>query len=100
MCVPELSRGRIIPHNQFEAERAFAWFSGGNELGFALADPVTGGCCDGLQENRVNLNQGAESTLAWLQSSAEMKLAEGMFSGEPPAAEPPDRRVRAVTAGA
>jgi hypothetical protein len=32
----------------------------------ALFDPLTGGCCDGLQPDGLNLNQGAESTLAAL----------------------------------
>ena len=31
-------------------------------------DPSTGGCCDGLQEDRINRNQGAESTPAFLLS--------------------------------
>ena len=51
-----------------EARSAFAWFLGRNDLGEELYDPVTGGCCDGLQEDRVNRNQGAESTLAFLLS--------------------------------
>jgi hypothetical protein len=59
-----------------EARRAFEWFLGRNDLGQALYDPVTGGCCDGLQEDRVNRNQGAESTIAFLFSHAEMRLLE------------------------
>lgn len=46
--------------------RARAWFRGINSLGFALAEPEIGACCDGLQESGVNRNQGAESTLAFL----------------------------------
>jgi len=46
--------------------RASSWFDGRNGLGVALADPLTGGCCDGLQRGGVNRNQGAESTLACL----------------------------------
>jgi hypothetical protein len=83
-----------------EAQRAFAWFSGGNELGLPVADSATGGCCDGLQENGVNLNQGAESTLAWLQASAEMKLASRLFVNEAPATVAPDRSGPKVTAAA
>jgi len=59
-----------------EARRAFEWFLGRNQLGVPLYDPSTGGCCDGLQPNGVNENQGAESTLAFLLSLLEMKLAE------------------------
>jgi hypothetical protein len=36
-------------------------------------DPTTGGCCDGLHLERVNQNQGAESTLAFLLSLLEMQ---------------------------
>ncbi len=39
-------------------------------------DPKTGGCCDGLHVDRVNANQGAESTLAYLIALAEMELIE------------------------
>ena len=59
---------------------AFEWFLGGNDLGPDLYDPGTGGCCDGLQEDRVNLNQGAESTLAFLLSLGEMKLLESTLA--------------------
>jgi hypothetical protein len=59
-----------------EARLAFEWFLGGNDLGLDLYDAKTGGCCDGLQEDRVNLNQGAESTLAFLLALGEMKLVE------------------------
>ncbi|HPO85276.1 MAG TPA: glycosyltransferase family 4 protein [Candidatus Hydrogenedentes bacterium] len=55
-------------------ETAFDWFLGGNDLGISLYDPGSGGCFDGLQESRVNQNQGAESTLAFLISLAHMHL--------------------------
>ena len=59
-----------------EARSAFEWFLGRNDLGLDLYDPSTGGCFDGLQENRVNRNQGAESTLAFLLARAEMGRIE------------------------
>jgi glycosyltransferase involved in cell wall biosynthesis len=59
-----------------EARSSFEWFLGRNDLGQELYDPTTGGCCDGLQEDRINRNQGAESTLAFLLSLAEMNLLE------------------------
>lgn len=59
-----------------EARRAFEWFLGRNDLGLALYDPETGGCGDGLHPDRVNANQGAESSLAFHLSLAEMKHAE------------------------
>ncbi|MCM2375042.1 glycosyltransferase family 4 protein [Aporhodopirellula aestuarii] len=56
-----------------QAHLAFDWFLGRNDLGQPIYDPSTGGCFDGLMENRVNENQGAESTLAFLLSLAEMR---------------------------
>jgi len=58
------------------AQRAFDWFIGWNDLGLELYSPETGGCCDGLHVDRLNGNQGAESTLAFLLSLAEMRLAQ------------------------
>jgi glycosyltransferase involved in cell wall biosynthesis len=51
---------------------AFDWFLGHNVVGLFLADPATGGCRDGLLEDRTNDNQGAESTLAWLHALVDM----------------------------
>ncbi len=56
-----------------EAQRAFEWFLGSNDLNLPLYDATTGGCFDGLHANRVNQNQGAESTLSFLLALAEMK---------------------------
>lgn len=55
---------------------AFEWFRGHNLLGMALCDPRTGGCRDGLLPDRLNENQGAESTLAWLSALADMTSLE------------------------
>ncbi|MDG3005100.1 glycosyltransferase family 4 protein [Paludisphaera mucosa] len=63
-----------------EARRALEWFLGGNDLGLEIYDAKSGGCRDGLQEDRINQNQGAESTLAFLLSLAEMKLIESVLS--------------------
>ncbi|HME07465.1 MAG TPA: glycosyltransferase family 4 protein [Bryobacteraceae bacterium] len=62
------------------AQRAFDWFIGWNDLGLELYSPVTGGCRDGLHVDRVNGNQGAESTLAFLLSLAEMRLAQNILT--------------------
>jgi glycosyltransferase involved in cell wall biosynthesis len=61
-----------------EARRAFEWFLGRNDLGAPLYDPSTGGCHDGLSPDRVNQNQGAESTLSFLLSLMEMRLSESV----------------------
>jgi glycosyltransferase involved in cell wall biosynthesis len=58
------------------ARVAFNWFVGDNELHQSLYDPATGGCRDGLHADRVNENQGAESTLSFLLSLAEMRAAD------------------------
>ncbi len=63
-----------------QAQRAFDWFIGWNDLGSELYSPKTGGCRDGLHMDRVNRNQGAESTLAFLLSLAEMRLAQNMLT--------------------
>jgi glycosyltransferase involved in cell wall biosynthesis len=59
-----------------EARRAFEWFIGRNDLNLPIYDPTTGGCRDGLHPDRANENQGAESTLAFLQALLELRLAE------------------------
>ena len=59
-----------------EARRAFDWFLGRNDLNLPIYDPMTGGCRDGLHPDRANENQGAESTLAFLQALLELRLAE------------------------
>lgn len=45
--------------------QSYQWFLGKNDLSLSLYDPSTGGCADGLHSEGVNLNQGAESTLAY-----------------------------------
>jgi glycosyltransferase involved in cell wall biosynthesis len=63
-----------------EARRAFEWFLGRNDLGLALYDSSSGGCGDGLHHDRVNENQGAESTLAFQLSLAEMNSADHLVA--------------------
>jgi len=58
------------------AQRAFDWFLGWNDLGQEVYSSTTGGCRDALHVDRVNGNQGAESTLAFLLSLAEMQLMQ------------------------
>jgi len=58
------------------ARRAFNWFIGQNHLQQSLYDATTGGCRDGLHADRVNENQGAESTLSFLLALSEMRLAD------------------------
>ena len=54
------------------ARRAGSWFLGGNDVGVLVFDPATGGGYDGLEPDGVNLNQGAESTLAFVATMREL----------------------------
>ena len=47
-------------------ESAVAWFLGDNDAGIPMWDSVSGGGYDGLRADGPNLNQGAESTLAFI----------------------------------
>ncbi len=64
------------------ARRIFQWFLGRNDADIALYDSVTGGCGDGLSPEGISVNQGAESTLAFLQSLVELRLLEGPPDGD------------------
>lgn len=58
---------------QAMAQIGLEWYLGRNSRGIVMAREG-GGCLDGLNENSVNLNMGAESTLAYL--SAALRLAQ------------------------
>lgn len=64
------------------ARRCFEWFLGRNDLGLSIYDPSTGGCRDALHQDRLSQNQGAESSLAFYLSLAEMTKAEAMVNQE------------------
>ena len=49
-----------------DAYAAFQWFLGKNHLNQTVYDEATGGCCDGVGQDAMNLNQGAESTISYL----------------------------------
>jgi glycosyltransferase involved in cell wall biosynthesis len=72
----EAHRATFDPWWYEQAQRAFDWFLGWNDLGEQLYCPQSGGCRDGLHADRSNENQGAESTLAFLLSVTEMRLAQ------------------------
>jgi glycosyltransferase involved in cell wall biosynthesis len=58
------------------ARSAFTWFLGQNQLQQPLYDPLSGGCRDGLHEDRMNENEGAESTLSFLLALMDMRADE------------------------
>lgn len=76
----EAFRATKDPRWSDEARRAFEWFLGRNDLGLPLYDFTTGGCSDGLHVDRISENQGAESTLAFHLSLAEMNRAAHLVS--------------------
>jgi len=55
------------------AKKVYDWFEGKNVLGAKMTDVKTGGIYDGLEKEGVNLNQGAESLLAYLFAVKEME---------------------------
>jgi uncharacterized protein YyaL (SSP411 family) len=80
-----LEAGRVTGDGQWtqHAHRAFSWFLGQNHLQQSLYDAATGGCRDGLHADRMNENQGAESTLSFLLALAEMRSAHRVASISP-----------------
>ncbi len=66
---------RLTEEHQWleEAQRVFRWFMGQNDLRIPVYDPATGGCRDGLHPDRINENQGAESTLSFLMALLELQ---------------------------
>ncbi len=61
----------LVTKNVIWAQRAITaanWFLGANDIGVSLYNRNTGGCFDGLHEDRVNLNQGAESTISCISA--------------------------------
>ncbi len=73
-----LEAHRLTKDDQWflEARRCFDWYLGRNDLGRPIYNYETGGCRDGLHEEGVNDNEGAESTLAWLLSVRAIRSAQ------------------------
>jgi hypothetical protein len=72
------------------ARHAFGWFLGQNERQQMIYDAATGGCRDGLHFDRVNENQGAESTLSFLLALLEMRSTDrlSVTASRDPAPDP------------
>lgn len=64
------------------AHTCFEWFLGRNDLGQPLYDATTGGCRDALLQDHLNQNQGAESSLAFSLSLAEILRSEQIREGK------------------
>jgi len=61
---------KVFPQEKYalQIRQAFDWFLGKNHLNQIVYNPVTGGCYDGIEEEYINLNQGAESTVSYLMA--------------------------------
>lgn len=65
------------PRWRQEAEKAYQWYLGRNDLDVPIISEEDGGCFDGLMPTGVNRNQGAESILALqLASCAILRLSQ------------------------
>lgn len=64
------------------ALRAFEWFLGRNRLEIPVYDFATGGCHDGVGLETLNDNEGAESTLSFLQALLALDAA-GLQASQP-----------------
>ena len=89
------SLGHSRPEHWREiAVRAFEWFLGGNSRRQGLYDRTTGGCRDGIHIDRLNENQGAESTLAFLMALTEMQGVVSARAGVSPSSARPQTPTR------
>jgi hypothetical protein len=71
------------------AKTAHDWFLGANTLSRPVIDPESGECCDGITPFEINLNNGAESVIAWQAARrAYERLAESSASARYWAKEP------------
>jgi hypothetical protein len=71
----------LVAHTSYWEERsidAARWFQGYNDSRLQLYDPSSGAGYDGLGRHHVNLNQGAESTLAALGSVWRLRRLAGV----------------------
>jgi glycosyltransferase involved in cell wall biosynthesis len=67
---------------QDEALCAYRWFLGDNDLDEKLGDVASGECYDGLVPDGVNLNQGAESVLAFQLATCAINRVLGRVGKE------------------
>ncbi len=61
-CLTAYEITKILRYQKL-AQAATEWLLGRNRLGVSLYDPATGGFADGLDQQGVSMNQGAESVI-------------------------------------
>jgi hypothetical protein len=66
---------RVTKEKRYQrvAHTAFDWFLGKNSKNVRVCDPDTGACYDGVTPHGLNLNQGAEASIAYLLASLELE---------------------------
>jgi hypothetical protein len=81
-----LAAHRVTGDNRWAslAHQVFQWYLGENDLNIPLYDRQTGACYDGLGPGGPNLNQGAESTLAWLLALTDLHKLRAAIPAQPP----------------
>ena len=70
------------------ATTCFNWYLGKNDQQAKLYDHATGGCRDGLEQDGVNENQGAESTLSYILSLLAIYNLRGLTTNHKDEAAP------------
>jgi hypothetical protein len=66
-----------VTHNinfRVVAKNIFEWFLGRNASGLRVYNLNTGGCYDGITPQGLNLNQGAEATVAYLLARLDLEM--------------------------
>ena len=70
------------------ATTCFNWYLGKNDRQLKIYDHASGGCRDGLEQDGVNQNQGAESTLSYILSLLALYNFRGLTTNQKYEEEP------------
>lgn len=62
-----------------KAKKCYRWFLGENSQNISLVDEETGGCYDGITEDGVNLNEGAESLISLIMTDMVVNHSSKVF---------------------
>lgn len=69
-----LSTGNV--YYKKTARMIFCWFLGKNTKSVFVYDSATGSCCDGITEEGLNLNKGAEANVCYLSARIELQTTK------------------------
>jgi hypothetical protein len=78
MTEATLSAYRETNNRQYRtvARAVFNWFLGKNTQNAFVYNSATGGCYDGITEEGLNYNQGAESSICYLSARIELEISK------------------------